>query len=389
MRTLADIRRQASPRWDRHWSDWAQEAAGIGPVASGATWPVILSLDAPTEQAALADVGATQAWVRSWLAYTGPGQVRVAQRTWRSLGPQQVPTHLALGSPPEVAALVRQGPQWESVVGRLGDLTGEWTVAPLDRRTVGQVCALAEVEWGRVRAFLRWVAVHPTSGLLPRQLPIPGVDSKWFEAHRSLCGALRRATTGIADDGFGLRALGRGVTVRVLDPALRAVVGGLESFAAPVEDLAGLPWRPQTAIICENLQSAFSFRDRCGTVVLAKQGYAVDVFEHLPWLRTARVLYWGDLDTHGLAILNRLRSHVPDVESVLMDEPTLLAHRELWSHEPTPTRVPLALLTEAEQAVYAALRDGVHGQGVRLEQERIPWSCVTAAFAEVSARPVR
>src|SRR5206468_9296714 len=54
----------------------------------------------------------------------------------------------------------------------------------------------------------------------------------------------------------------------------------------------------------------------------------------LTWLRGARCIYWGDIDTHGFDILNRVRIFVPNVESILMDTDTLLRHEKLWGEEP-------------------------------------------------------
>jgi hypothetical protein len=238
-------------------------------------------------------------------------------------------------------------------------------------------------EWQQIRAFLLWVDRHPTSGLLPRQLPIPGVDSKWFEAHRPLCTALRRATAGEETGGFGLRTLERLLTLRVLDPELRQALGGLSDFSAEPAVLGALDWHPRVVIVCENLQCAYSFGGIEGAVVIAKQGYAVDVLARLPWLAPARILYWGDLDTHGFAILNRFRSYFPRAESILMDETTLLENRALWASEPDPNLQLLSLLTVPELFVLNQLRSGEHGVGVRLEQERIPWQSVENAFARV------
>jgi len=39
-------------------------------------------------------------------------------------------------------------------------------------------------------------------------------------------------------------------------------------------------------------------------------GYAVDVLGQLPWLQEAQCIYWGDIDTHGFAILNRARTYI-------------------------------------------------------------------------------
>ena len=70
----------------------------------------------------------------------------------------------------------------------------------------------------------------------------------------------------------------------------------------------------------------------------------------------------------------RLRELVhPHVESVLMDEETLLAHRDAWGKEPSPSRAALTRLTPEEAALYQALRDDRFGSAVRLEQELIGW----------------
>jgi hypothetical protein len=40
------------------------------------------------------------------------------------------------------------------------------------------------------------------------------------------------------------------------------------------------------------------------------------------------VHYWGDLDTHGFAILHSLRAWLPQTQSFLMDRQTLAEHRD-------------------------------------------------------------
>ncbi|HKT30616.1 Wadjet anti-phage system protein JetD domain-containing protein, partial [Dyella sp.] len=100
------------------------------------------------------------------------------------------------------------------------------------------------------------------------------------------------------------------------------------------------------------------------------------------------VFYWGDIDTHGLAILDRLRTYLPQTHSLMMDEPTLLAFKSLWGKEQAQHAAEaLAHLTETELQLYRALREGVRRQ-VRLEQERIAWDwawrCITETFAAMT-----
>jgi hypothetical protein len=111
-------------------------------------------------------------------------------------------------------------------------------------------------------------------------------------------------------------------------------------------------------------------------------GYAVQILESLNWLARLDLVYWGDLDTHGFAILNRLRHHFPGARSMLMDRATLLAHQHQWVTEPIPSTAALDRLTPAEQDLYRALCAGVFGPAVRLEQERISFAAIELALAE-------
>lgn len=67
-----------------------------------------------------------------------------------------------------------------------------------------------------------------------------------------------------------------------------------------------------------------------------------------PWLTDADVAYRGDLDTHGSAILDRLRAWLPQTRSVLMDRETLFAHRDHWVAEDRPARSRLTRFTSDE-----------------------------------------
>lgn len=58
-----------------------------------------------------------------------------------------------------------------------------------------------------------------------------------------------------------------------------------------------------------------------------------------------------------------------------MDESTLLAHRDVWGNEPSPSRAVLGRLTDEESELYGALRSDAYGPGIRLEQELIRWDC--------------
>jgi hypothetical protein len=114
-----------------------------------------------------------------------------------------------------------------------------------------------------------------------------------------------------------------------------------------------------------------AFPDVPGAIVIFGAGYGFENLGAAKWLHRKELVYWGDIDTHGFAILNQLRRTLPHAVSVLMDERTLLYHRDLWGMEEWPESRDLELLEGEERVVYEGLRQGRWGERVRLEQERI------------------
>lgn len=113
-------------------------------------------------------------------------------------------------------------------------------------------------------------------------------------------------------------------------------------------------------------------------------GYGVERLADVPWLQDKEVIYWGDIDTHGFAILDRLRASVPHARSLLMDEATLMEHSLMWGCEEEGKRFTggLARLADGERALFDALRHDVHGARIRLEQERLAYGWVSKAVAD-------
>ncbi len=119
-------------------------------------------------------------------------------------------------------------------------------------------------------------------------------------------------------------------------------------------------------------------------LVLFGAGYGLEALARAEWLTRCRIHFWGDIDTHGFAILDQLRAHWPDAASFLMDRDTLLQFRTQWVEEETPTPRDLARLTPEEQALYDDLRDNRLGTRVRLEQERIGFNWVERSLATLA-----
>jgi hypothetical protein len=138
-----------------------------------------------------------------------------------------------------------------------------------------------------------------------------------------------------------------------------------------------------TVFIVENEINFLSFPTMQDAMVLFGSGYGFDAIKSVTWLRDRSVFYWGDIDTHGFAILDQLRSTLPLAKSFLMDRSTLLAHKAHWTLEPKPQQRELSRLDDTERALYDDLRYHRVGEAVRLEQERIRFGWCKEALSLV------
>jgi hypothetical protein len=352
-------------------------------LLGGGQWPLSMSLGVPTENDVASDAPGVRKWVDAWAAWSGTGKVSWVSRQWARMGMQQLPASVELPTPAEVASAVGQGRRWAVAEQRYDRLTERWPQLAgqsVVGRYFGVLADYPDQDFSRLMGMLDWLEQNPSSGLAPRQLPVVGLDTKWLEKRTGLITDLLRGIVGNNAPGdfysiCGLRRPGARIRLRILCPRLRQLVGGLRDIEAPILELAQLSISPQRILVVENLETGLALPDMDGVIAFMRLGNAVSVLAELPWLQRCGVIYWGDIDTHGYAILNRARTLFPDLVSILMDRETLLAYRDLCGQEDVQCpESALPLLTEEEGAIFHGLKDGAWGHQLRLEQERIPWA---------------
>jgi hypothetical protein len=234
----------------------------------------------------------------------------------------------------------------------------------------------------RLLAAFEWLDAHRGSGKYLREISAPGVDTKFGEKHRPVLAAMLGVSSTAA--GFladlGLRTKPEMVRIRV-SPSL-GLPAPISELALRATELRELAIAPRTAIVIENEVTYLSVDVPDDGIVIWGKGFEVDRVGRLPWLADIPVIYWGDIDTHGFAILDRLRTWLPTARSILMDRETLLAHRERWVSEDRPATSSLTRLTAAELDLYTDLVTDRLGLRVRLEQERVDWAAATTALEQ-------
>ncbi len=361
---VVDVRARARTLWEREGRRWA--------AGDGSTAVLDIPLHPPTERDVLADYAGSVAWVQAWRDVAGTElEVTWEDRRWGRVGTQAVPTRVYVRGPDAITAVAGTGAQWRrwrersiELMSTLGDSDALRASLAAHARLIGE---LGSADFRRLRDVAAWLRANPSSGRFVRQLPIRGIDTKWLERHRAVVEAL------VGGQGLGLRQPPVLTRVRFLDPALAPT--GVTDLTAPRAQLDALTVSPERVVIVENLQTFLALPERAGVVAIDGRGNVAPQLAAIGWIRNAKAVYWGDLDSHGLRILSQARGAGLSLTSCLMDEETLMAYRDLWVVEPQPFRGAPTHLTEPEQAALTSIRE--HGD-VRLEQERIEWDYAVA-----------
>ena len=358
-------------------------------------FPYRLRVRGPDSSALAVRFGEAQAWIQALDAASRTGRGFGFDIVWREvrhrqLGRNRIPYEIVVATEADGLQLIRKqadGKRFDTIVAATTAVFPELTPW-LARRSL--LVLEHAADWPRILTILAWFRDHPSSGLYLRQVDIPQVDTKFIESRKGLLAELLDivlARDALASAGgaplsfeqrYGLRS--KPVTVRFRLLGAGAGLAGLTDISTPVEEFARLNLNPRIVFVTENEVNGLAFPEIENAMILFGLGYGLNVLAAAEWLHRSRLVYWGDIDTHGFAILARLRSYFPLATSILMDEETLLAHRQLWVREDQPFLGELPLLSKAERGLFENLKGNRHGDRVRLEQERIAYHHLLAAL---------
>ena len=217
---------------------------------------------------------------------------------------------------------------------------------------------------------------NPKPQLYIRGLPIQ-VDTKFIERNKGIIKELLDIIIAKSvnpdetrfETRFNLRHDEPVVRFRVLDKTLsQALFSGIDDMSIPISKFRETEIPVETVYIVENKMNMLTFPPIHKSIVVWGHGFGVDLLKDVMWLRSKKILYWGDLDVHGFQILSELRSHFSQVESFLMDRETFNRFYEDGIGAETNVEKVL-LLTPEEKEMFDFLRGGNY----RLEQEKIPF----------------
>lgn len=381
--TPDDVERTLRRQWDT--------GRALAAYGEGAAWqPLGVPLRGPTVGELAAGLERARSWAATWRRAAGRlGRLEYRRVGGRLVGVNELPARLWVDSYDQLwTALGKREPaEWFATQVEAARADNPRLIEWMLRRPLRVLEHRAE--WSQLAATARWIDAHADGSQYLRQVDVPGVDTKFIESHRAVLAALldaqldpdridqSRPRSDLAAR-YGLRRRPRYARLRTLDDR-RSLAGGFSELSVRLDELAANPPACEAVYVIENEVTYLAFPPVERAVAVFGGGYAVTVLEQLGWLADRELSYWGDLDTHGFGILDRLRQRFSHTRSLLMDRPTLLAHEGQWVHEANPLVAHLAHLRPEEAELYRDLVEQAFGPAVRLEQERISYAAVTSA----------
>ncbi len=389
--TPADIGSQVLRLWDR--GILARAAFSAEPIPA---LPIRLKLSVPSSQELSDQFEQVRAWIAQ-LQSISALRIEWRETQHRVLGLQRIPQAIWLDDFSASVLLINK----QKDAAHLQQVINQTSAAlpvlmPWILANPAGAIALA-LKWPKLLAVVQWRAANPMPKIYLRQVDIPGVHSKFIENHRGALTALFELALGASDrpgpvesgetfaTRFGFLERPTRIRFRALDGRFSLIKGTVRvDFKLDAENFALLDWGQYVTsikhvFITENEINFLTFPDVANALVVFGAGYGWEALAKARWLHTCSLHYWGDLDTHGFAILHQLRHYFPQVNSLLMDHATLVQHKSVWGFEANQSKGNLSRLNAEETGLYNLLRDNRLGQGVRLEQEHIGFDWVKAA----------
>lgn len=361
--------------------------------ATGQPWqPITLPIKGPAAGDLLDRLDHCRAWLTRFERDAAGWTLEYREVRGRQLGTNRLPARARVDSFDQLCKVLGTEEDVKTL-DALAEATRSAVPSLVDWLSSHPMDALRHAEvWEQVLETVRWIAGRDTSRTYLRQIDVDGVDTKFVEQHHRLLdqiltvvlpaeriGEGAAATTFVRKFGF-LEKPGY-TRFRILDPGIAAGGWGFTEMSVRSDELARRDPGASRVYVVENEVTYLAFPAAPEALVVFGSGFALGGVVALPWLEGKEVFYWGDIDTHGFDILNRLRHRLPSVRSILMDRRTFLVHPRQWVREPSPTTRAMTHLNPEESALYHDLVEGTYGPSLRLEQERVRLSILTRALA--------
>ncbi len=247
--------------------------------------------------------------------------------------------------------------------------------------------------WEGILEVCEYFLTRENFSMHPRLFPL-SVHTKFIEENKGILGEIfdiilpcerKNVTSVVFEERYIIRTDIQRIALRIPDESLRVSLGiPFSELEVPTKELSALIEKyeqPIQFLIIENKTSYLTFPKIEKTIIIFGSGFLVSALEHHKFLNKGRLLYWGDIDAHGLEILSLVREQFPHTETFLMSEEIIT---KFWNGSKGKPSVrindPVALST-AELKLYRLIRNGEK----RFEQEKLAASYIEEAILQLGS----
>ena len=251
--------------------------------------------------------------------------------------------------------------------------------------------------WQQLLNVCDYFKQNPKPNLYIRELPVK-VHTKFIENHKGVLLDLLNivlpneninqefVTAKDFEKRFGLKYNQSQIRIRVLDKSISDKhLSGLTDLVITEEEFCGLQIPCERVFIFENktnfsnLMNFLTLPQMENTIGIFGSGFSISKLKNALWLADKKIIYWGDIDTHGLQILSQIRGYFSNTKSIMMDTETLNSFQDDWDKGKPTTVTSLSNLTADEKELF----NFVKADNLRLEQEKISQEYVLKVISKL------
>lgn len=317
-------------------------------------------------------------------------EVLYEERSYGKKGTHRVPVAVQFASEDDFLARVEKQREVKAIRADLAFIEqqlaglGEWA-----RKNIGSVRQW-HGDWEKLLEVVAFLHGNPRPNIYRREVPI-AIPDKFIEqnqvALRELLDFVLPAETISQSDDFGERFGFKDSPqlVRVRLPSDMRTNGFWPSDAAmPLVEWGSAPISPRRVLVVENITTYLAIPHTAGVPIIMGSGWSARRLAFIPWVKSAEVLYWGDLDVPGFEILAALRANHGNVRSVMMSPDVLARFGELAvPHQARADTNIEHWLTVQEAAAWRTVKESKR----QLAQEKLPFPFILAGLDAAFSAP--
>ncbi len=231
--------------------------------------------------------------------------------------------------------------------------------------------------WHDILKVCDYFYLNPKPNLYIRELPIQ-VHTKFIENNEAIIRELldiliSNEINSLEFDfkkRFNLKYDQFLIRVKVLDKNIllkNNLNNSFLDFSLPLDLFEKLNLNVDKVFIVENKMNFLTFPNIENSIIISGSGNGVNILKNSSWLNEKQIYYWGDIDSHGFAILSSFKKYFSNIKSLFMDFKTYDTFKEFEVKGEKTVQETFSNLTDEELKVF----NYVHSNNLRLEQERI------------------